>query len=97
MRLALATLEALLGRRGLHQLRPWLSQAAFIQLVGHVESGLFDHSVLGRLRAQMPTPLAVEATARISVDQRWLACTVRLDRSENWRVSDMTVVGAQKT
>ncbi len=95
--LALATLEALLGRRGLHQLRPWLSRRAFLQLVAHVDSGIFDRSVLGRLRTQMPTPLAVEATARISLDARWLACTVRLDRAEHWQCSDLTVLGAVRT
>lgn len=94
--LAVATLEALLGRRGLHQLRPRLSRAAFVQLVGHVDSGLFDRSVLGRLRTQMPTPIAVEATARISVNARWLAVTVRLDRAESWQCSDLTVLGAPR-
>lgn len=93
VRLALATLEALLGRRGLHQLRPRLSHSAFLQLVAHVDSGIFDRSVLGRLRTQMPTPSAVEATARISVDARWLACTVRLDRAEHWQCSDLAVLG----
>ena len=97
VRLALATLEALLGRRGLHQLRPWLSRSAFLQLVAHVDSGIFEHSVLGKLRAQMPTPFAVEANARISVDARWLACTVRLDRAEQWQCSDLAVLGAGKT
>ncbi len=94
--LALATLEALLGRRSLHQLRPRLSRAAFLQLVGHVDSGIFDRSVLGRLRTQMPTPIAVEATARISVNARWLAVTVRLDRAEHWQCSDLTVLGARR-
>ncbi|MGO1384561.1 MAG: Rv3235 family protein [Arachnia sp.] len=93
VRLALATLEALLGRRGLHQLRPRLSRSAFLQLASHVDSGIFDRSLLGRLRTQMPTPLAVEATARISLDDRWLACTVRLDRAEQWQCSDLTVIG----
>lgn len=95
--LAMATLEALLGRRGLHQLRPWLTRSAFLQLVTHVDSGIFERSVLGRLRTQMPTPFAVEATARISVDARWLACTVRLDRAEQWQCSDLAVLGARKT
>lgn len=92
--LARATLEALLGRRGLHQLRPWLSQTAFLHLARHVDSGLFAHSVLGRLRTQMPTPLAMEASARISVDQRWLVCTVRLDLTDRWVCSDLMVLGA---
>lgn len=93
--LALATLEALLGRRGLHQLRPRLSPSAFLQLVTHVDSGIFDRSVLGRLRTQMPTPFAVEATARISVNSRWLACTIRLDRIQQWECTDLTVLGAR--
>ena len=95
--LALATLEALLGRRGLHQLRPRLSRCAFLQLAAHVDSGIFDRSLLGRLRTQMPTPHAVEATARISLGNRWLACTVRLDRAEQWQCSDLTVLGAGRT
>ncbi len=93
--LALATLEALLGRRGLYQLRPWLSPPAFLQLVTYVDSGIFERSMLGRLRTQMPTPLAVEATARISVNARWLACTLRLDREESWRCTDLMVLGAR--
>ncbi len=94
LRLALATLEALLGRRALYQLRPWLTRSAFLQLTAHVDSGMFDRSVLGALRTQMPTPHAVEATARISVHARWLACTVRLDRAQQWQCSDLTVLGA---
>ena len=91
--LALATMEGLLGRRGLHQLRPWLSRAAFLQLISHVEAGTFGHSHLGRLRLQMPTPTAVEATARISLGQRWLACALRLDRTHRWSCSDVAVLG----
>lgn len=91
--LALATLEGLLGRRGLHQLRPWLSHAAFLQLVLHVEAGTFAHSCLGRLRVQMPTPTALEATARISLNGRWLACSVRLDHVDRWTCSDIAVLG----
>lgn len=91
--LALATLEGLQGRRGLHQLRPWLSHAAFLQLVLHVEAGTFAHSSLGRMRAQMPTPAAVEASARISLKGRWLACAVRLDHVERWTCSDIAVLG----
>ena len=91
--LALATLEAVLGRRGLHQVRPWLSTSAFRQLVAHVDSGRFERSVLGGLRLQMPTPSAVEASARILVDERWLACTLRLDHEETWQCSDFMVLG----
>lgn len=91
--LALATMEGLLGRRGLHQLRPWLSRAAFLQLASHVDAGTFDHSVLGRMRVQMPTPSAVEATARISLGPRWLACVVRLDHTDRWLCSDVVVLG----
>ncbi len=91
--LALATMEGLLGRRGLHQLRPWMTTAAFLQLVAHVDAGTFDHSRLGRLRLQMPTLLAVEGAARISLGQRWLACTIRLDRADRWRCTEVTVLG----
>lgn len=93
MGLALATMEGLIGRRALHQLRPWLSHSAFLQLVSHVDAGTFNRSFLGRLRVQMPTPVAVEATARISQGQRWLACTIRLDRIDRWTCSDVTVLG----
>ena len=91
--LALATLEALLGKRGLHQLRPWLSEPAFLHLSHHVDSGVFSRSVLGRLRTQMPNARAMEASARISVGQRWLVCTVRLDLQDRWRCSDLMVLG----
>ena len=91
--LVLATLEALLGRRGLHQLRPWMGPSAFLSLVNHVDAGTFGRSHLGRLRMQMPSLDAIEATARISVGQRWLACTVRLDRAGQWRCSEFAVLG----
>ena len=91
--LALATMEGLLGRRSLHQLRPWMSSTAFLQLVCHVDAGRFGRSRLGRLRLQMPSPTAMEATAGISLDQRWLACTVRLDREESWICSEVIVLG----
>ncbi len=91
--LALATMEGLLGRRSLHQLRPWMSAGAFLQLASHVDAGMFDKSRLGRLRLQMPTPTAMEATAGISLGQRWLACTVRLDRADRWLCSEVIVLG----
>lgn len=91
--LVLATLEALLGRRGLHQLRPWMGHSAFLSLVNHVDAGTFGRSHLGRLRMQMPSLDAIEATARISVGQRWLACTIRLDRAGQWRCSEFAVLG----
>lgn len=90
--LVLATLEALLGRRSLHQLRPWLSSAAFLTLASHVEAGTFSHSHVGRLRVQMPTPDAIEATARISLGTRWLACVVRLDHRDRWGCSELAVL-----
>lgn len=90
---AVATLEGLLGRRGLHQLRPWMGAAAFLHLVAHVDAGTFCHSRLGQLRLQMPSPCAVEASSRISVGQRWLVCTIRLDRADRWRCSEVTVLG----
>lgn len=92
--LALATLEALLGRRGLHQLRPRLEHSAFLQLGSLVDSGFFSRSVLGKLRVQMPSPTALEATARISLDQRWLAGVIRLDHTDDWVVSHLTVIGS---
>ena len=91
--LALATMEGLLGRRSLHQLRPWMSAGAFLQLASHVDAGMFDKSRLGRLRLQMPTSTAMEATAGISLGQRWLACTVRLDRADRWLCSEVIVLG----
>ena len=90
--LVLATLETLQGKRSLHQLRPWLSPDAFVSLATQVESGAFSRSQVGRIRVQMPTPTAIEATARISVGPRWLACVVRLDHRNRWGCSELAVL-----
>ncbi|RMB60049.1 Rv3235 family protein [Tessaracoccus antarcticus] len=91
--LVFATFEALLGRRGLHPLRPWMAPGAFLSLASHVDAGTFCQSSLGRLRIQMPSRGAIEATARVSKGQRWLACTVRLDRADRWLCSELSVIG----
>ena len=51
--LILATLEAMTGRRALHQVRPRLSERAFLELAFHAGAGVYRRMPPGRLRAQM--------------------------------------------
>lgn len=93
--LIIACLEALQGRRALHQIRPRMEQEAFISLVGHRRTAGLDGARIGRLRLQMPHPGAVEATACLDLTGRWLACAVRLDHTPGcpWLCTDIRVVG----
>jgi len=88
-----AVIEAMMGRRALHQLRPRLSVPAFHQLVGYVDGGGFRHTRMAGLRTQMPTLRAVEASVRLAEASRWLTCVIRLDAAERfWRCTDLRVL-----
>lgn len=88
-----AVLEAMMGRRALHQLRPHLASPAFMRLVEYVEEGLFRRTMIGGVRTQMPTGNAVEASVRLALASRWITCVLRLDSDRTgWRCSDLVVL-----
>lgn len=88
-----AVMETLMGRRPLHQLRPHLSWAAFASLADHVDSGTFKRIRVGRVRSQMPTAQAVEASVTIATRGRSVSCVLRLDAGRSsWRCSELTIL-----
>lgn len=92
--IAVAVVEALSGRRPLHQIRTRMTRAAFESLVALLGTSRFTAVGQGRITAQMPSAEAVEATASINVAGRWLACVVRLDLGPyGWACSEFAVVG----
>lgn len=91
-----AVVEAMMGRRALHQLRPYLASDAFCRLVEYVDDGGFRRTVIGGIRVQMPTATAVEACVRLASASRWLSCVMRLDDDESrWRCTDLLVLRPQ--
>lgn len=91
--LILATLEAMTGRRALHQVRPRLSERAFLELALHAGAGVYRRMPPGRLRAQMPTPQAVEATVSVMRGDRWVSCVIRLDATRrSWMCSEFVIL-----
>lgn len=91
---AVGVLEALAGRRPLHQIRARMTRTAFESLVDLLDTGRVIRMATGRITAQMPTESAVEATTSIAVGGRWLACVLRLDKGpDGWVCSDFAVVG----
>lgn len=93
MRLAIAVIEGMTGRRPLHHLRSHLSSEAFVQLSLLRQSGKFTSSRVGGLRCQMPTEDAAEISVRISLARRWLVCVLRLDKHSTWSCSEFVVLG----
>ena len=91
--LAQAVLDAIQGTRALHQIRPQLSPRAFQQLVSYSDAVSFRVGRVGPLRVQRPAPNSLEASSTVRVQDRWLACTIRLDRQTDWLCSDLRVVG----
>jgi len=91
--LAHAVLDALQGMRALHQIRPHLSPRAFQQLVSYSDAASFRIGRVGPLRVQRPAPDSLEASGTVRIRDRWLACVIRLDRRDNWKCSDLRVVG----
>ena len=91
--LAHAVLDALQGMRALHQIRPHLSPRAFQQLVSYSDAASFRIGRVGPLRVQRPAPDSLEASGPVRIRDRWLACVIRLDRRDNWKCSDLRVVG----
>lgn len=96
LQLAVAVVEAMMGRRPLHHLRSRLDPQAFQRLVALRTSGRFTRSRMGGLRSQMPSPTAVEVSIRISLGPRWLACVLRLDDRSDWGCSDFLVLGVDR-
>lgn len=93
MALIQGLVEALMGRRPLHQLRPRLGARAFKTLSDRVDSGRYRRLHPGRIRSQMPTPACVEASVSLAMGGRSLTCTIRLDLSQGgWRCSEFVVL-----
>lgn len=91
--LAQAVLDAIQGTRALHQIRPHLSPRAFQQLVSYSDAASFRIGRVGPLRVQRPAPDSLEASGTVRIRDRWLACVIRLDRRDDWKCSDLRVVG----
>lgn len=88
-----AIIEAMMGRRALHQLRPHLALDAFGRLVEYADEGNFRRTMVGRIRVQMPTLQAIEACVRLASASRWLSCVIRLDGEQSgWRCTDLVVL-----
>lgn len=91
--LAGAVVETILGRRPLHQLRPHLSGHAFLSLARYVEDPHLRRAAIRRVRSQMPTERAVEASVTLDLDGRALSCVLRLDvHRGSWRCTHLTVL-----
>lgn len=94
VQLAVAVVEAMMGRRPLHHLRHHLAPEAFAQLTIARHSGRFTRSTLAGVRCQMPTRAAAEVSVRVSLASRWVACVLRLDREASWRCTQFIVLGS---
>ena len=92
--LVTACLDALRGRRALHQIRPRMARPAFECLIRHAAAPLTSAAV-GRIRVQMPHASAIEASTLVECDDTWLACTMRLDGHEEtgWVCTDFRLIG----
>lgn len=89
----MAIVETMMGRRPLHQLRPFLDSSAFGTLARHTDSGLFRRIAIGNCRTQMPVYNAVEASVELNCGGRWVTCVVRLDaRGQRWTCTQFAVL-----
>ena len=79
--------------RALHQIRPPSVPPRFQQLVSYSDAASFRIGRVGPLRVQRPAPDSLEASGTVRIRDRWLACVIRLDRRDNWKCSDLRVVG----
>lgn len=88
-----AIIESLMGRRPLHQIRPYLSGRAFEHLSSKVDTGQYRRLQVGRIRTQMPYGGAVEACAQLWLAGRSLSCVLRLDaRRRAWVCTELTLL-----
>ncbi|MFT3886613.1 MAG: Rv3235 family protein [Arachnia sp.] len=88
-----ALIEAMTGRRPLHQLRPHMTATSFLTLVTYADSGAFKRSRSAGLRTQRPFPGAVEASLRLQAEGRWISCVLRLDvHGRSWLCSEVAVL-----
>lgn len=90
--LSIATVEALVGRRPLHQLRKLLSPEAFYSLATALEADDYSKSFIRLCRWQMPTEKAAEVIVRVSVANGWRACAIRMELGDHWRCTHFTVL-----
>ena len=93
IRLIHVLLEAMSGRRALHQVRPLLSPRPFTRLAAYADTGLFKRMRIGPVRSQMPSERAVEATVSLLFAARPVSCAIRLDlQHDRWACTDLTVL-----
>ncbi|GAA4905709.1 hypothetical protein GCM10025789_26310 [Tessaracoccus lubricantis] len=93
LRLVHVLLEAMSGRRALHQVRPLLAPTPFTRLAGYADGGTFRRLAIGQVRTQMPTPHAVEATVTLRCGPRIVSCVIRLDvRRGRWMCTELMVL-----
>ena len=93
VRLIHVLLEAMAGRRALHQVRPLLGSGSFTRLASYADTGLFKRMRIGPVRTQMPTERAVEATVSLLFAARPVSCAIRLDlHRDRWICTDLTVL-----
>lgn len=93
--LVLACLDALSGRRALHQIRPRMALTAFERLIQERATAAHSSAQVGRIRIQMPHASAIEASTLIECAGTWLACVLRLDHlgGSDWACTDFRVIG----
>lgn len=93
LRLIHVLLEAMAGRRALHQVRPLLSQECLVRLAEYVDTGDFRRLAIGSVRTQMPTRHAVEATVTLLCAGRVVSCVMRLDvHGQRWVCTELAVL-----
>ena len=73
-RLVLVLLEAMAGRRALHQVRPLLQPKPFARLASYADTGNFRRMLVGPVRAQMPHAGAIEAAVTLRSEARPVSC-----------------------
>ena len=94
VKLAVALVETMMGRRPLHSVRRIITAAAFSRLSAYRLSGAFTQSRFDGLRCKRPTPTAAEISLRISTAERWRVCVLRMDFDTRWICTELVVLGA---
>lgn len=90
IRLVVAVVEAITGRRALHQIGHWLNDVTFALMTKESQNGRWRSGQIGSIRAQMPHSGAVEAAVRVLIEDRSTACAIRLDqRGKRWVCTDI--------
>ncbi|MDO4784189.1 MAG: Rv3235 family protein, partial [Propionibacteriaceae bacterium] len=94
LQVIVAILEALFGRRPLHQVGRLLSESAFSVVRIHRQTGRWQGASIASVRSQEPCSDAAEVSVRLVLGNRSLACAMRLDRiGRRWLCSDVQLAG----